>query len=85
MRSSRLLDLLAHQHEEWLKHLDAVQAAHQAEREAWAEERKLLLNAAVARNAGDFAARQGAAKPRPQPIASLPEEALKERPRVLGF
>jgi hypothetical protein len=86
MRADRILDLLAAQHEEWLKYLDAVQASHAIEREAWAEERKLLLNAALSHTQSEFLVRQQAVKPaRPEPIAGIPPEAQEAKPRALGL
>lgn len=55
MRSEtvRLLDLLEKERE-----------AHAAERREWAEERKMLLNAALADTPGEFALRQHAVEER---------------------
>jgi hypothetical protein len=50
------------------------------------EERKLLINALMSKNSGDFLARQQATAPKPvMPLSSVPDEVLKEKPRAMGI
>lgn len=57
--------------------------AFTAERAAWTEERKRLVDAILSGNTGEFLARQAAAKPKP--IHDLPPEAHAPKPRAMGF
>lgn len=49
------------------------------------EERKLLINALMSKNSGDFLARQQATKPLPMPIAEVPQEVMRQKPRAMGI
>lgn len=65
-----------------LAHIAAREAAHDAERAAWAEERRLLVNMVVSDTASEFAVRQRVSEPaaereRPEPkAAQLPVKPL---------
>jgi hypothetical protein len=81
-----LIDAQNAERDLWWRQLQAERASVEKEREAWAEERKLLLNAAVSKGQSEFLARQQASKPaRPAPIHDLPVEAREARPRVMGL
>jgi hypothetical protein len=49
------------------------------------EERKLLINALMSKNSGDFLARQQATKAQPMPLTDLPPEAKEAKPRAMGI
>lgn len=70
--------------QQWFDLFTAQRDAFEAERERWQEERKFLLNAALAASSLEFTQRQRASAP-PAPISSVPVEAKAPKPRPLGL
>lgn len=82
-KADRLLNILAAQHDQWLKHLDEVTAAHAFERGEWAEERARLVNALLSKSSGEFALRQKVSIP--EPLTDVPREAREAPLQPMGL
>lgn len=69
--------------EAWFASQAADREQFAEERKQWQRERAQLINALLAKNAGDFSVRQRSSGP--EPISAVPREAREPQPQPMGL